>query len=110
MAEEHLNIQATLQGLQCDDNEMVTAFEGHALAAFVEALGKPDNSDEFDIADGVPEFRIQTLNIPREPGQSYIIREHTWEMESCRLTIWGHKIGGEWEVYEALYWHEGTDF
>ena len=78
-----------------------------------EKLGKPNQTYEFSVEDGVDEFRIELLNT-YPPGSArakgVLIREWQWKYSTFSVAVWFHLVDGRWVVLDTCRWKKGVLF
>ena len=92
----------------------VSAETGQTQASVSSEMGPADTETEFEMTEGLREFRIELLNIlpqsnPKNRG--VVIKEMTWTgLDVGNKTIWFQKIDGEWTAIHEMTWHPDTEF
>lgn len=95
----------------CERPEPVPTYAGQDRDAASAGLGKPASEEQFGLAAGMNEFRIELRNdLPLPANASVQVNERTWAHEDCRLTLWSVERNGKWQVVRAMRWPAGTDF
>lgn len=76
-------------------------------------LGKPVSDEEFMLSQtALPEFRLSLKNHQQslKRGANFAVREVTWPVADCRLTLWFKSKNMERGAIGTLYWKKGLEF
>lgn len=95
----------------CEIPESTDAYAGQSQADVERTNGPARLVEEFRLADGVNEFRIELLNLyPLPANGDLLIRELEWMDGDCRLTVWFIQDGDEWIARHGLIWPVNAEF
>ncbi|MDQ6434708.1 hypothetical protein RB623_11695 [Mesorhizobium sp. LHD-90] len=87
--------------------------ERQTYDAVIAANGKPAKETTFRIGEIDSEFRVELYNFyPNDEGRNsdVEIREATWPRGDKNLTIWFHKVEGQWVKLHAMTWDKDAEF
>lgn len=100
-------------GGSCDTVSRLPGFPELGVAELERRLGPPERKESFRLEERQHEFHIALQNtypltVPENANLE--LQEWSWSQGDCRLTVWLHRIEGEWRSFEHLRWHWATDF
>ena len=75
--------------------------------------GQPLSDAEFEVDKFIiTEFRggLSALKAELKNKKGVSIREATWALGDCRLTVWFKKTASEQTAIDTLYWHKEMEF
>ncbi len=90
-----------------------TEWLGKSFVEVSNQWGQPLSDAEFDIDQFVvTEFRggLSTWKADPKNKKGGSIREATWALGDCRLTVWFKKDASEQTAIDTLYWKKGLEF
>jgi len=96
-----------------DAVEKIPRLHGKELSVVIAEFGKPDQTHEINLADPLPEFRVELYNVfpPDDPmTASVTIRELQWHYTTYNVAVWLHCVNGKWIVVDTCRWKEGVVF
>ena len=95
-----------------DPVEKIPELHGLSMDEVLARYGDPDVSDDFTLADPLPEFRIELYNTypPDDPANRSIeIRERQWHYSRHNLAVWFHFVHGKWMALDTCRWKHGIE-
>ena len=106
-------IGKTMKSNPCATVSKPPEWLGQSFADISNKWGQPLSDAEFDIDKFViTEFRggLSTLKAEIKNKKGVSIRESTWALGDCRLTVWFKKTASEQTAVDTLYWHKEMEF
>ncbi len=97
-----------------DGVAMSEANSSELYAEVVARMGPPESEEDFVMAWGEPEFRVELRNFFNresiEAGE-VTLRESTWSLDGLQnLTFWFQQKDNEWRRVHSLRWQDGDEF
>lgn len=96
-----------------EPTEVLTEFKDKTKTELVGYYGPPHHTREFLMSACCTEFTIGLWNTypPSNPANAHVaIQEIQWDYPLHHMTMWLHRIDGEWRVVTGLRWKKGVDF
>jgi hypothetical protein len=88
-------------------------YHGQSRAQMVAMLGEPQRDATFPMSKANGEFRVELQNIYplSNPANATVeIEAMTWRDGDYWITLWLHKISGQWVVLDSCRWHKDVQF
>ncbi len=90
-------------------------YHGKSEQQIITRIGQPIREDQFGIPvqGQLDNFRGPLHNTypPDRPANADVrIRELTWRDGAFYVTVWLHRVDGDWLVLDTCRWHEGVQF
>ncbi|HVX83500.1 MAG TPA: hypothetical protein VH253_01660 [Phycisphaerae bacterium] len=88
-------------------------YDGQTRTAVEAILGRPGRTDTFPMSQAVGEFRVPLLNTyPRSnPANAKVmIEESWWDDGDYWITLWFHRVNGQWVVLDSCRWRKDVEF
>ena len=100
----------------CSESDPVTElphYIGQSRSSVVARLGDPDHIERFAMKDAAGEFRVglqNTYPLTDAANAGVEIEELWWDDEQYWITLWFHKVDGEWVVLDTCRWRKDIVF
>jgi len=82
-------------------------------AAVISELGNPDKTFRYAMTNAVGEFRAPLLNtypLTNPANTTVLIDELWWDDGGYWITLWLHKVAGQWVVLDSRRWRKDIVF
>ena len=97
----------------CDHADRLSNLAALSTDQVEQRLGPPLRRESFRLGERQDEFHIglqNTYPLAKPENAEVELQEWTWTAEDCRLTVWFHRVDGNWKTFENLRWHRTAEF
>lgn len=100
-----------MKNIDCEVNSVAKEWLGKNLDQAMGEFGSPSAEDTFDLNNSViNEFRGKLRLLFPDTESEKWIKEVSWRISDCVLTLWLEKQQENWVVVDSLYWNKDTEF